>query len=656
MFCPKCGSQIPDNAMFCGNCGAKVVSDAPKVQNTQPAPQQEIYQPAEETTVLEGIQNVRVDFGDQVPVKIKKKLPKKFFVIPVAIVALVAVVVSFAFVPVLRRFWEDSIARPVSGTVIKTVGSDEDYLKFVEKEAFNGYGGYINTATNFYGTLMDTTTDDTYVEASVSLNASEDALEILEENFAECDLSFINETVLKIAGGQNGDLFQLNGELEVNGKSVLDPSVLINMDKEEAFISILCLNNKYIRTELEVAGDVADALSESMIQNEEFRKAIPSDEELNDLLSKYIKVALDELDGVSVDKEELEIGDIEEKLTTVELEFTEEVAMNMVKAVLEEAKKDKKLKSYINDVAKILEDEDMIDDAEEAYEAFVDGIDEVLDEIEDTDASDEAVFVLVDYVDSSHKIVGRALYEGDDTDAEPIFFYGTVHDGKDYAFEFCVPSAEILVTGEGVDKGGVLTGEYIVSVMDNDFVKISLEKFDTNGISDGKIKGKVTVAPSGDLLGEMGANGIEYFGISIADLALQLDLDVAEKKADITVNVLVDKEFFAGVTVAYKIGSAPNFKIPAAKNVVDIDDVEEWIEEIDLDKFVKNLEKAELPDEIIEFVEEMIGELESAEDMFAGFGDLEAAIPNGPVFNEDYEVSIDTAPYDEDYDDYYYYE
>ena len=77
-------------------------------------------------------------------------------------------VVSVATIPALRRFWEDNISRPISGTVVKTVGSDEDYLKFVEKEAFDGYGGYISTATNVYGTLLDTTKNDTCVEASLS--------------------------------------------------------------------------------------------------------------------------------------------------------------------------------------------------------------------------------------------------------------------------------------------------------------------------------------------------------------------------------------------------------------------------------------------------------------------------------------------------------
>lgn len=669
MFCKKCGSRLPEGAAFCGVCGEKVVLDTPEVQNSQPAHQptqpdqtvQSTPQSMPQSTPVENIKNVGADIGNKI-MKAKKRFPKAFIIIPVAIVVLVAIVISFAFIPVLRRFWEDNIARPVSGTLVKTFGSDEDYFQFVEKEAFNGYGGYIGTATNVYGTLMDTTEDDTYVEATMSFNASEDALELLGENIADCDLSFINETVFKLAGGQNGDLFRINGELEVNGKAVLDPSVLIDMDKGEAFISLLCLNSKYIRTEIEGIDSVSEMLNDSLIQNESLRKAIPSDDELNALLRKYIKVALDELDGVTVGEDDLEIGDIEETLTTVELEFNEETAINMARALLEEAKKDRKLKSYINDVAKVLEEEDLFEDADEVYDGFIEQIEETLEFLEDVDAdADEVIFILKDYVDSSHKVVGRSLHMGDDSESDPVAFYGTVHDGKDFAFELAVPYVGIEVIGEGTDKGGVLTGDYIASLHGKEMIKLSLEKFDTDAISDGKLKGKITIAPSKALIDQIGGNGIEYYGIAIADLALQLDLDVTEKKADIKVNVLVDEEVFAGVNLAYKIGNAPNFKTPSAKKVVNIDDMDEWMEEIDVDKFIENLEKAKLPEELVELIEDATGELENIGGLFegfngigdfggmGGFGDFEDAFP-------DYEAEIETNA-DEDYEDVYeYYE
>lgn len=50
MFCPHCGSQQPDGAVFCGNCGQSMVgaSSAPQADSARqaPAPQQPVAAPA----------------------------------------------------------------------------------------------------------------------------------------------------------------------------------------------------------------------------------------------------------------------------------------------------------------------------------------------------------------------------------------------------------------------------------------------------------------------------------------------------------------------------------------------------------------------------------------------------------------------------------
>jgi len=65
-----------------------------------------------------------------------------------------------------------------------------------------------------------------------------------------------------------------------------------------------------------------------------------------------------------------------------------------------------------------------------------------------------------------------------------------------------------------------------------------------------------------------------------------------------------------------------------------------------------------MPEEIIEFVEDMSDEIGSVGDLFEGFGGGFVGIPDVPSFNEDFEVSVETVPgdYYDDYDDDYYYE
>ncbi|MBQ7906590.1 MAG: zinc ribbon domain-containing protein [Clostridia bacterium] len=50
MYCPNCGQQLPDDALFCGNCGTKVSTSQPQetpnteAQYSQPAYQHPAYQ------------------------------------------------------------------------------------------------------------------------------------------------------------------------------------------------------------------------------------------------------------------------------------------------------------------------------------------------------------------------------------------------------------------------------------------------------------------------------------------------------------------------------------------------------------------------------------------------------------------------------------
>ena len=182
-------------------------------------------------------------------------------------------------------------------------------------------------------------------------------------------------------------------------------------------------------------------------------------------------------------------------------------------------------------------------------------------------------------------------------------------------------------------------------------VKLSLEEFDVTAIAQGKIKGKITVSPSKDLLKELGVSGMEYQGIAIADLALQLDLDIAKKKADIAVNLLVDKEVFVGIEFAYKISSAPKFEVPSGKDVLDMDDAGEWVESVDLKKFIETLKDAKLPSDIIDYAEDLASELEDMDlsDMNLGglIGGSQVAVPGYDDYDDYYDGYPDNPAEDE---------
>ncbi len=73
MFCPNCGKEIPDNAVFCGNCGAKIEKKQPEAPVVKETPKQTPVQTPVQTPKQTPVQPIVIQHSIT-----QDSLPEKF--------------------------------------------------------------------------------------------------------------------------------------------------------------------------------------------------------------------------------------------------------------------------------------------------------------------------------------------------------------------------------------------------------------------------------------------------------------------------------------------------------------------------------------------------------------------------------------------------
>ena len=122
--------------------------------------------------------------------------------------------------------------------------------------------------------------------------------------------------------------------------------------------------------------------------------------------------------------------------------------------------------------------------------------------------------------------------------------------------------------------------------------------------------------------------------------------------AEVTCGVTYDGEDMVSVTVSEEQKKASSVKIPKEKNVIfaeDERDLEDWVETIDWKKFYSHLEKTDLPDYLLDPIEDVCDALADGDwDELSGLlYDLEDELGGYDYYDDYY--------YDDYYDDDYYY-
>jgi len=577
----------------------------PKVE-PQPTPQQPVY-PAPDAFQLPKPEPVAAPapaFSVSAPASEKPKKKKgiggKIALAVIAVLLVVAIVLAVVN-------W-DGIVR----TVKRATMEPTDYAVEVEKKAAAKVAK--NLATAYDTALQTTDISDVSTQTQATIQVSDSVTAILEEVLGQegidLALNWIDDISLDADASMKDGKMSADIGVKLNGSHLLTLSAAWDLETQIMWIGIPELSNAYLEMDMEeVLGEDLSDFYPTMLQAQELYsqmvEALPTGSELEDMINRYIGIILDQMKDVEKTEETVEVDGLEQKLLVMTAEFSANDILDAATALLEEARDDEQVKDLLVGFAEIAGE-----DAASIEEYYTEGLDEMIASIDDAreDAPKGKFLTLETYLDSKDNIVGRTVTVSAEGQKVKIS-YITVTEGDKFAFEADVADAA-TVTGSGTIKDGKSTGEYVLEMMGVEYLTLKTENFYTT--DSGAFSGTFALYPESALLDEMDLDSsiLQLIG---SNVGIQVSLDTTTETPSASFGILAGSTELISIGVSSKTGKAGSIALPEV--TVDVNDDAAgyaWLEDLDLDTVLKNLEKTGIPSEYMDSIN-MIADMFAAE-------------------------------------------
>ena len=633
MFCTKCGKQLPEGSAFCDTCGAQIeipeheeiltnettVEPINKGFSVKETLAEEVTQPVAETQ----------DFAEFTEEKKPKKRKKGLFISLTALVlaACIAIVTVFNFSSI-KGLWAEKF------------GSDEDYFKYVEKKSFSDFA---NSSSKLYGKFIDTLGMSSFnSEAKVELQLGDSASDLIKyvvpTNEYTKNLDWLKTISYSIKTNISDKIQQADIKFNIGDGTLIDFNYIVDAENGNVYAGLLNLSSKYLKTEMPGVASSGSMSDTALLRD--ISKKMPSDKEYQELVEKYIGFVIDSIGNVEKSSTNLTIGEYTQKVTTLEYKITEDDVLNIAKKVLTELKNDGDVKEFITDIetSAIEEYEEYIGDnykKGDLYKEYQKAVQDALDEISSEEVRNSELLSVIDYVNSSHEIIGREIKIGGET----VLEYASAYDGDKFAYEAKCDELGLLITGEGTDKDNVLTATYSIKIDGQKLIDIKLENFDCDSLKEGSLNGSIELIPSYNIISDALDLGVaEQSVISMLKPSLKFSFENTSKSSYIEIDVLSKNEKIVGLAITSAQTKESKVSIPKDSEVISFEDAEKYLDTLDLNKLVTALEKAKLPKGLVDTVKEVINSIEEY-----GLSEIYKDASDG-IFGNNYE--------DYDYEDY----
>ncbi len=601
MHCSKCGAETKPGSLFCHKCGARIeevkAEDVLRSEETVSGDAEAQEAGAEETVAEEtaeeetktsestaDTETTGPDYNRYFEAEIKKSDDgkKKYYIM--GAIAVIATVFLLCFCN--------------TNTFKRMFYKPQDYYSYVEKKNAKKNLQQIGAWMDVAGVgEMDKTQG---AESSVNIRLSDDIVDTISQTMGY-DLSFISDVSMSEKATVYDGLAGSNYSLTLGSEQILTVNTISDLKNNDLYLRIPELSDDYIRADLgeisEYSGleDKYDDLGGdegALMKYMSVLESLPAAAKITSVINKYTDIIFDDIDNVKRSgRETLDIGGVEQKCWILSVELDHKDLKKIAKNLREQLEDDKDVEKIITDLA-----EGAGEHGDVVWDDFTDG----LYVIEDMAAQLAGTRMNV-YVDSKGRIIYRSIDFGSDEDAS--LEYGRVIRGREFGAKaaFRADGEEISVEGSGKKAGEKYSGDFTLSIFDEDSVGLTLESFDYKAFKDQKINGEVSVSVK-DLFNIFDTDD-QVAGLIEDYLAIVKVESPSRSSRDISLRLTDGKTDPVAVTMSLKQSGGTRITVP--DSAVDADDTEElkqYLKSADYDRLVNSLENAGVPDELVQYV------------------------------------------------------
>lgn len=518
--------------------------------------------------------------------------------------------------------------------------SPEKYYAWVNeensKEATRKFAdSYKELADLMSGNSKDDTSSDFKISYSATDEVKSELLttifgtgyEEYEDNDTKEFIDVINN-INKITLGSNSASKGNNGSgsvfAAVNDETLISLEYALDFEGFSCFFRIPQLTEKYLGINFN------EILEEEISDNEAYEKfnnylkdpeSLISASELEELLNKYSNIWYTTIDDVELEKkEDVDIGDITVKYTTLTVDLDSDLVYDLSKNYLKEISKDKTIKKIVIDKLEICTEEE-----------FDNAINDALDELKESkeNADDDSITgKIVTYVDPKGHIRGCS--------------FNTDSDYENFSYEYIIGKEDDNICGIASissDGDNIFNGEFSAVESKNETYSGEFEVSFNTGSYDDEDE-SVTLSVEFDKFKVVNKEKAYFDGEftfvipEVEPFSLTLSSDGKSQKINFDLNI--NDVNYGEIEIEYSSDKSGDVSIPSTDDAYMIDNESDF-----------NIEDYVTQDEFTNFVDSIFTNLGFGKDI----SETIAEMISDELFNASDDYYYDD--YDYDYDDDY---